>query len=75
MKVTDNREDGWMRKEILERIEAWVGDMSSETKRKEYTDEYLMEDGDFVYGPKGLSKWLEANTPAVESKITREIVF
>lgn len=75
LKVTDNREDGWMRKEILERTEAWVGDMSSETKRKEYTDEYLMEDGDFVYGPKELKTWLEANVPAVEYKVKREIVF
>ena len=51
------------------------GDMSSETKRKEYTDEYLMEDGDFVYGPKELKTWLEANVPAVEYKVKREIVF
>jgi hypothetical protein len=64
-----------MRTEILERTEAWVGDMSSETKRKEYTDEYLMEDGDFVYGPKELKTWLEANVPAVEYKVKREIVF
>ena len=73
MKVTDNREDGWMKKEILERTETWTGDMSTESKRKDYYEEYLMEDGDIV-DRKGLGKWLEVNAP-VESEITREITF
>jgi len=72
MKVTDNREDGWMKKEILERTETWTGDMSN-TKRANYKDEYLMEDGDFV-SKKELGEWFELNAP-VESEITREIVF
>lgn len=73
MKVTDNREDGWMKKEILERTETWTGDMSTDSKRKDYYDEYLMEDGDIV-SQKKLGEWFEVNAP-VESKITREIVF
>ena len=73
MKVTDYREYGLMKKEILERTETWTGDMSTVSKRKDYYEEYLMEDGDIV-DRKGLSEWLEANAP-VESEITREIVF
>lgn len=72
MKVTDNREDGWMKKEILERTETWTGDMS-DTKRANYKDEYLMEDGDIV-SQKELGEWIELNAP-VESEITREIIF
>lgn len=72
MKVTDNREDGWMKKEILEQTETWTGDMS-DTKRANYKSEYLMEDGDFV-SQKELGEWFENNAP-VESEITREIVF
>ena len=72
MKVTDNREDGWMKKEILERIETWTGDMS-DTKRASYKDEYLMKDGDFV-SQKELGKWFELNAP-VKSEIARDIIF
>ena len=72
MKVTDNREDGWMKKEILERTETWTGDMS-DTKRANYKSEYLMEDGDIV-NQKELGEWFEINAP-VESEITREIIF
>jgi len=72
MKVTDNREDGWMKKEILERTETWTGDMS-DTKRANYKSEYLMEDGDIV-NQKELGEWIELNAP-VESEITREIIF
>lgn len=57
MKVTDNRNDGWMREEILEKTETWVGDMSHGTKRGAYYDEYLMEDGDMVHGQNGLKEW------------------
>lgn len=72
MKVTDNREDGWMKKEILEQTETWTGDMS-DTKRANYKSEYLMEDGDIV-SQKELGEWFENNAPIV-SEITREIVF
>ena len=72
MKVTDNREDGWMKKEILERTETWTGDMS-DTKRANYKSEYLMEDGDIV-NQKELGEWFEINAP-IESEITREIIF
>ena len=72
MKVTDNREDGWMKKEILERTETWTGDMS-DTKRGDYKSEYLMEDGDII-SHKELGEWFELNAP-VESEITREITF
>jgi len=72
MKVTDNREDGWMKKEILERTETWTGDMS-DTKRANYKSEYLMEDGDFVT-QKELNAWFEVNAP-VESEIARDIQF
>ena len=57
MKVTDNRNDGWMRNEILEKTETWVGDMSNDSKRGAYYDEYLMEDGDMVHGQNGLKEW------------------
>ena len=72
MKVTDNRKDGWMKKEILERTETWTGDMS-DTKRANYKSEYLMEDGDIV-NQQELGEWFENNAPIV-SEITREIVF
>ena len=73
MKVTDNRKDGWMKKEILERTETWIGDMSTESKRKDYYQEYLMEDGDIV-DHKGMIEWFEVNAP-VESEIARDITF
>ena len=43
MKVTDNREDGYMRKEILEKIETWEACSESDTQRKNYTCSFLME--------------------------------
>ena len=45
MKVTDNREDGYMRKEILEKIETWEACSESDTQRKNYTCSFLMENG------------------------------
>ena len=69
MRVTDNREDGWRRKEILEVTEAWSGDLESDTKRKDYTIEFLMEDGDFVYGNDGLKEWF------VMAKINDDVVL
>ena len=65
MKVTNNRdEDGWMKKEILEKTESWVGDMS-DTKRGNYKAEFLMEDGDIVL-EKDLREWFELNSPEPE---------
>ncbi len=58
MKVTDNREDGWMRREILEKIETWtMGE--SYMDRENYSVEYLMEDGDFCHNNDELKEWLE----------------
>tara|TARA_X000000950_G_scaffold283858_1_gene385657 strand:- start:1596 stop:2099 length:504 start_codon:yes stop_codon:yes gene_type:complete len=53
MKVTDNREDGWMRSEILEKIETWSND------RENYKAEYLMEDGDFCHSDAELREWFD----------------
>ena len=64
LKVTDNREDGWMKKEIIEKTESWVGDMS-DTKRANYKAEFLMEDGDLVL-EKDLREWFELNSPEPE---------
>lgn len=60
MKVTDNRVDGWMRKEILEQTENWVGVPKGpidQSGRGSYKSEYLMEDGDIVNGQNGLKDW------------------
>ena len=51
MKVTDNREDGWMKSEILEKIETWTND------NEDYKAEYQMEDGDFCVGDAELQEW------------------
>ena len=64
VKVTDNREDGWMKKEIIEKTESWTGDMS-DTKRANYKAEFLMEDGDLVL-EKDLREWFELNSPELE---------
>ena len=56
MKVTDNREDGWMKKEILEKTESWSND------HENYKVEFLMEDGDIVDND-GLKEWFD-NTQA-----------
>jgi hypothetical protein len=53
MKITDNREDGWMRKEILEKTETWTNN------RKSYKASYLMEDGDICDTEAELKAWFE----------------
>ena len=53
MKVTDNREDGWMRKEILEKTETWTNN------RESYKASYLMEDGDICDTEAELKEWFE----------------
>lgn len=42
----NNREDGWMRKEILEKTEAWT--MLHGQERKKYSATFLMNDGDIL---------------------------
>ena len=66
IKITDNREDGWMRREILESTETWTND------RENYKKEFLMEDGEFCVGDKEAGAWLKehASVPPVERNIT-----
>jgi hypothetical protein len=61
MKVTDNRENGWMKSEILEKVETWTGCLESDSGRKDYKAEFLMEDGDFCVGSHELKAWFELN--------------
>jgi len=68
IKITDNREDGWMRKEILETTETWTND------RENYKKEFLMDNGDFCVGDKEAGAWLKEHA-VVESKIERNITF
>jgi hypothetical protein len=50
-----------MRSEILEKVETWVGDLSTESGRSEYKAEFLMDDGDLVIGDIALRAWFESN--------------
>lgn len=68
IKINDNREDGWMRKEILETTETWTND------RENYKKEFLMDNGDFCVGDKEAGAWLKEHA-VVESKIERNITF
>jgi len=74
LKVTDNREDGWMKKEILEKTESWTGDMS-DTKRADYKVEFLMEDGDSCVGNKAVNAWLKEYAPEPAPELPRNITF
>jgi len=56
IKVTDNREDGWMRKEILEKTETWT--LLPEGDRTQYKAEFLMEDGEYAINDEGLRDWI-----------------
>ena len=56
IKVTDNREDGWMRKEILEKTETWT--LLPEGDRTHYKAEFLMEDGEYAINDEGLRDWI-----------------
>jgi hypothetical protein len=58
LKVTDNREDGWMRSEILEKTEAWT--MCSDSERSDYSASFLMHDGDICDTQDELNEWFEA---------------
>ena len=55
LKITNNRDDGWMRSEILEKTESWI--MAPNNERGQYKAEYLMEDGDFAINDDGLKEW------------------
>ena len=55
LKITDNREDGYMRSEILEKTEAWT--MLPNNDRSEYKVTYLMQDGDICYNNSDLEEW------------------
>lgn len=55
LKITNNRDDGWMRSEILEKTESWI--MAPNNERVQYKAEYLMEDGDFAINDEGLKEW------------------
>lgn len=57
-KKTDNTDMGYMRKEILEKIETWNGCSESVTQRKNYTASFRMEDGSLLNG-KQLQEFLE----------------
>ena len=57
LKVTDNREDGWMRSEILEKTEAWT--MLPNSERQDYAASYLMRDGDICESQKDLENWFD----------------
>ena len=74
MKVTDNREDGWMKKSILEKTETWTGTTRCGTKRAKYKAEFLMNDGDFVL-EKDLREWFDINDPEPKVELPRDITF
>ncbi len=57
LKVIDNREDGWMRDEILEKTESWT--MMPEHERKDYSATYLMRDGDECDSESDLKNWFD----------------
>ena len=57
LKVTDNREDGYMRDEILELTEAWT--MLPNSESTEYTGSYLMRDGDICNSQIELKNWFD----------------
>ena len=70
LKITDNREDGWMRSEILEKTEAWT--MLPDSERTDYSVSFLMNDGDIVEGQSGLKEWFETAESAFGIKYLKE---
>ena len=57
LKVIDNREDGFMKSEILEKTESWT--MMPENERKDYSASYLMNDGDICDSQSELKNWFD----------------
>lgn len=62
MRTTDNREHGYMKSEILERVETW--DLTENGDRSNYKSEFLMEDGDFCIGQEELTSWFDSKRVA-----------
>ena len=69
IKVYDNREDGWMKSEILETTETWTND------RENYKKEFLMDNGDFCVGDKEVGAWLKEFAPEPKVTLPRDITF
>ena len=57
LKVTDNREDGYMKSEILEKTEAWT--MLPDSNRSDYSASFLMQDGDICDSESDLKNWFD----------------
>jgi hypothetical protein len=57
LKVTDNREDGYMKSEILEKTEAWT--MLPDSNRSDYSVSFLMQDGDICDSESDLKNWFD----------------
>jgi hypothetical protein len=57
LKVIDNREDGYMKSEILEVTESWT--MMPENERKDFSASYLMRDGDICDSQSELKNWFD----------------
>ena len=65
IKIIDNREDGWMKKEILEQTETWsFVPGQGNGSRAYYKAEFLMEDGDSVIDDEGLKEWFNSKEAA-----------
>ncbi len=63
IKVSNNRgEYGFMKQEILEKVEAFTCGLAQE--RKDYAVSFLMEDGDECYGTDELNQWFDAKEAA-----------
>ena len=63
--IVDDREDGWMRKEILEKTETWsFVPGQGNGSRAYYKAEFLMEDGDSVIDDEGLKEWFNSKEAA-----------
>ena len=62
-KVTENGDYGYMRKEILSRVQVWTydADATSIGDVATYHVEYIMVDGTTIESEKALSEWLEIN--------------
>ena len=60
-KVTENGDMGYMRSEILSRVQVWtyVNEKTDERDVESYHVEYVMVDGTKVVGEKSLGEWFE----------------
>ena len=62
LKITDNREDGYMRSEILQMTEGWT--MLPNSERSGYRVQYLTQDGDIQGSQSELREYLESQEVA-----------